>query len=294
MKEKRRAEENAEDHDTVEEQEIVNVDFDFFDITDIDFHAVKNLLRQLLDSDNISFELSPLAEEIVSAKAPGISVKTDGKDSDPYAFLTVVDGSGSHAASAPYLQPFASYFIEKSNNSPEFNRKLRKLFMTSGSESASESLGIVFSERVINMPVEVVPPMYKLLFDELESNTIQSNYDLFLLVSKVFTEQQPTIDAQQQTQSAGSRPAKKLKPGVDADAQGSGQIYYFHPEDELLHKYATYHTVFEYTNPAQTSDSKRAFQDYGIFPKGHIMLFTREKLLAAIQEMLTALSPGVM
>lgn len=282
MKEKRRADENI-DAEVEDEPEIVNVDFDFFDLSDIDFHAVKNLLRQLFDSDNIAFELSPLADQIVSSSAgPGIAVKTDGKESDPYAFVSVVDSSLTQ--SVPYLQPFAKYFIDKSSDSPHLNRMLRKMFMS----NPTDKLGLLFSERLINMPIEVIPPMFKLLCDELPAT-----YTHFLLMSKVFTEQQPQIETPASSSvslhNSGSRPSKKPKPEFD-----ESQIYYFHPEDELLHKYASYHTYFNYTNPAQTSDSKRAFQDYGIFPKGHLMLFTREKLLEAVQDMLNSLAPGVM
>ena len=32
----------------------------------------------------------------------------------------------------------------------------------------SDNAGIIFSERVINMPVGIVPPMYKMLIEEIQ------------------------------------------------------------------------------------------------------------------------------
>lgn len=74
-----------------ESEEIVNVDFDYFDPGEIDFHAIKNLLRQLLDTDSTLFDLSSISDMIISQGAMGSTVKTDGKESDPFALLTVLN-----------------------------------------------------------------------------------------------------------------------------------------------------------------------------------------------------------
>ncbi|ANB12633.1 Bcp1p [Sugiyamaella lignohabitans] len=151
-----------EDEDDDEEEEIVNVDFDYFDIKEIDFHATKNLLRQLLDADAVEFDLSALADLIITQSSLGSTIKTDGVDSDPFAILTVLN-LNQHK-DKPVIKALADYFIQKTANSAEFNRKLRQLFST----SSTSSVGLIIQERLINMPTEVVPPMYKMLADELE------------------------------------------------------------------------------------------------------------------------------
>lgn len=70
----------------------MNVDFEWFDPQPaVDFHGLKNLLRQLFDNDSQEFDLSGLADLILSQPLLGSTVKVDGNESDPYAFLTVLN-----------------------------------------------------------------------------------------------------------------------------------------------------------------------------------------------------------
>lgn len=74
-----------------EEMDIVDVDFEWFDPQEIDFHGLKHLLRQLFDVDAQDFDISAVADMILAQPLLGSTVKTDGKESDPYAFLTVLN-----------------------------------------------------------------------------------------------------------------------------------------------------------------------------------------------------------
>ncbi len=83
-----------EEEDSSEEEDfdIVNVDFDFFDPEpEVDFHGIKNLGRPLLDLDATFFDLSALTDLILAQPKFGSTVKVDGQESDPYAFLTVLN-----------------------------------------------------------------------------------------------------------------------------------------------------------------------------------------------------------
>jgi protein BCP1 len=72
--------------------DMVNVDFEWFDPQPaVDFHGLKTLLRQLLDVDSQLFDLSELADIILSQPLLGSTVKVDGNETDPYAFLTVLN-----------------------------------------------------------------------------------------------------------------------------------------------------------------------------------------------------------
>ena len=75
-----------------QDTDMINVDFEWFDPQPaIDFHGLKNLLRQLFDNDAQIFDLSALADLILSQPTLGSTVKTDGNESDPYAFLSVLN-----------------------------------------------------------------------------------------------------------------------------------------------------------------------------------------------------------
>ncbi|KAI5296798.1 Mss4p nuclear export, partial [Ascosphaera atra] len=84
--------ENDQNDSSDEDMDIVNVDFEWFDPQpDHDFHGLKILLRQLFDNDAQTFDLSALADLILSQPLLGSTVKTDGNTGDPYAFLTVLN-----------------------------------------------------------------------------------------------------------------------------------------------------------------------------------------------------------
>ena len=72
--------------------DIVNVDFEWFNFDpEIDFHGTKSLLRQLFDVDAALFDISGLADLILSQPTIGSTVKVDGKETDPYAMLTAIN-----------------------------------------------------------------------------------------------------------------------------------------------------------------------------------------------------------
>ena len=71
---------------------MVDLDFEWFDPQpEHDYHGLKTLLRQLLDDDAQLFELGALADLILSQPLLGSTVKLDGNETDPYAFLTVLN-----------------------------------------------------------------------------------------------------------------------------------------------------------------------------------------------------------
>ena len=59
------------------------------------------------------------------------------------------------------------YVLSKAKGSPELLETLQTLLGVEGLRGPNH-LGFVFSERLINLPVPVVPPMYKILSDEIQ------------------------------------------------------------------------------------------------------------------------------
>ena len=71
---------------------MLDVEFEWFDPQpEHDFQGLKILLRQLLDVDAQLFDLSSLADLILEQPLLGSTVKVDGNETDPYAFLTVLN-----------------------------------------------------------------------------------------------------------------------------------------------------------------------------------------------------------
>lgn len=77
------------DNSDVEEQqdEVVNVDFDYFDLNpEVDFHATKTFLRQLFGDDATNFDISSLADMILTKNSVGTTIKTEGLEETPLRF----------------------------------------------------------------------------------------------------------------------------------------------------------------------------------------------------------------
>lgn len=125
--------------------------------------AIKRLLGQLFDADAELFHLPDLTELILSQPLLGSTVKVDGHETDPYAFLTVMNMNfhKSHRA----IKALREYFLTMTKQDAAFSSQLTKLL---NADSKGSDVGLVLSERMINMPVQIAPPMYRMLNEEIE------------------------------------------------------------------------------------------------------------------------------
>jgi protein BCP1 len=141
---------------------------------------------------------------------------------------------------------------------------------------------------MINMPAEVIPPMYNMLLEEIAwaiEDKEPYNFSHYLIVSKNYEEIESKLDLED------SRPQKKKKKGGEPS-----QRFFFHPEDDVLERNALCTGTMEYTNKQDEghADSKRAFQELGIRTKGSLTLIDGanfENTVKALTEYLK--SPGM-
>ncbi|KAL1877854.1 hypothetical protein VTK73DRAFT_8381 [Phialemonium thermophilum] len=255
-----------------EDFEMVNVDFEWFNFDpEVDFHGVKTLLRQLLDVDAQLFDLSALSDLIVEQRTIGSTVKVDDKANDAYAFLTVLDLE--QQGGKPAVAQLIHYLAEKSGT----NEALAPVQSLLNSKA---HVGLILSERLINMPSEIAPPLYTMLIDEIEAAVEDGEpYDFthYLILSKTYNEVESTIDA-------GER--KKKRPKDEAP------FFHFHPEDEILQKHAVACGNYRYTKEDEVAaDSKRAFQEMGVKTNGLLILIEASKFPAAVKAVSEQLSP---
>ena len=102
---------------TLEAQSIVDVDFEFFDPNPkVDYTALKRLLQQLFHIDAALFQLHELADLILSQPLLGTTIKTGGIESDPLAFLTVLNLHVHKVRPSLYLK----VFIDRARAGPPF------------------------------------------------------------------------------------------------------------------------------------------------------------------------------
>lgn len=260
---------------------MLDVDFEFFDPqTAFDFHGIKTLLQQLFDVDSTIFNLSELTDLILSQPLLGSTVKVDGNETDAYAFLSVVNLE-LHAEK-PFIGKVIEYLRSKANSTPNL-APLADLL----SRTPIPPIGLILTERLINVPTEVAPPMYKMLLEEIQWAIDEKepyNFTHYLILSKTYTEVASKLDVED------DRPKKKTK----ASKGGKDDVFYFHPEDEVFARSALCTGSFSYSTKVDegASDSKRAFQEMGIRPQGHAMLVEAGKFQGAVTEVETYLKPG--
>ena len=234
---------------------------------EIDFHGLKSLLRQLLDVDAQLFDLSALADLILSQPTIGSTVKVDGKETDPYAFLTILNlhEHREHVA----IKPLTQYLIEKSKSNSSLSKLPEVL------SSPANQVGLILTERLINVPSEIAPPLYTMVVDEIEAAVEDKEpyeFTHYLVLSKTYLEVESVLD-----QEDAPRQKKKKQIGKE--------MFYFHPEDEVLHRHAIAYGGWEYTKDQgdAQADSKRAFQEAGIKPQGHATLIEANEFGAAVK-----------
>ncbi|KAL4887341.1 protein bcp1 [Aspergillus karnatakaensis] len=260
-----------------EDIDMVNVDFEWFDPAEIDFHGLKHLLRQLFDIDAQDFDLSAVADLILAQPLLGSTVKVDGKESDPYAFLTVLN-LAEHA-DKPAIKDLTAYLKRKASADPSLATLAQLL-----SQTPIPPIGLILTERLINMPSEVVPPMYTMLQEEIAWAIEEKepyNFSHYLIVSKTYEEIESKLDQEE------ARPQKKKKKA----AGEKGERFFFHPEDEVLERHALCAGKYEYSHKHDEghSDSKRAFQELGIRTGGSLILIEAGKFEGAVKDMATYL-----
>lgn len=243
---------------------MVNVEFEWFNYDpEVDFHGVKSLLRQLFDVDANLFNMSALSDLVLSQPTIGSTVKVDGKATDAYAMMTVLN-TFEHRQKEP-MTDILKYIVEKAQTNNALSAIPELL-------QAGKQVGLVFSERLINVPSEVGPPLYTMLIDEVEAAVEDKEpyeFSHYLILSKTYQEVESTLDVE-------DRKRKKAKPATS--------IFYFHPEDEVLQKHAVAYGSFQYTKEEDSvADSKRAFQELGVKTFGHLILIEAGKFEGAIK-----------
>ena len=154
--------------------------------------ALKRLLRQLFTSDSELFDIHALAQHILTSAGQmgiGTTVKVDGTESDPYAYISLVDLSNVEVSpssksclalldyelllisfSSPYLQakpavkPLVEYLISRLPTSSPF----RDLLVSTSSPQSKNRIALVVSERLVNLPIQIMPPLWRMTIDEVE------------------------------------------------------------------------------------------------------------------------------
>lgn len=262
-----------------EDFDILDVEFEWFDpLPDIDYHGIKTLLQQLFDLDAHMLDLGALTDLILGQPLLGSTVKVEGKETDAYAFLSVINLQAHK--DKPFIQTLIRYLQSKAKSNSAL-AKLSELL----SQPSVPAIGLVLAERLINVPAEVVPPMYTMLLEEIQWAVQEKepyNFSHYLILSKTYTEVASALDEED------DRPKKKKKASTKTP-----ETLYFHVEDEVLQRHAICYGGYNYSTKQDDghSDSKRAFQELGIKPQSNAILIEAPKFENAVRDVAEYLKP---
>lgn len=169
---------------------VVQADFAFFDPKPNDFHGVKGLLQTYID--NKQWDLSGFVDLILGQTTVGTVVKIeDDEDDAPYSVVTALNLGRYEARNRYFQNPTLSaayllYIVFTSHDGflcldqdhrcikelKEFLLKVCKdedvlINLRSFLGAQAHNVGLLVSQRVVNLPPQLLPPLYDALFDEV-------------------------------------------------------------------------------------------------------------------------------
>jgi hypothetical protein len=190
------AEREKQDADSIG---ITEMDIQFFDPTEPDFHAVKLLLQNYLDT--AVWSISSLVELVLAQTRVGTTVRVndeeDGSGSrDPCGFISALNIRQHRKQEC--IQQIVKHVLKKCPKDGKVRavfEKALKLEAPGGPKaSLAQATGLLLSERYFNLPAQMAPWLNKGLLDEVtwavEDEKKQEDRDAFkfkqyLILTKV-------------------------------------------------------------------------------------------------------------
>lgn len=185
----------ASDNSDAEEEELTSTDelqveFEARTPEEVDFHGICGLLRKAYRSSS-GVDVSGLADFIIRQRNVGsvVTQSHDDDDSDDdedepnnevFGVATVIKLTKDQALSDQIVQ----YLVQgtsRCDRGEDFRRIIR---------DASNQIGLIVSERIINMPPQIAVPLYETLLNEIRkarAKNLPFNFTHYLLVSKIMT-----------------------------------------------------------------------------------------------------------
>ncbi|KAG6854206.1 hypothetical protein C0991_009519 [Blastosporella zonata] len=189
----------------------------------------------------------------------------------------------------PSIKAIANYALEKSSADPAFHTTLQALFSQTQSH-----VGFVFCERLINMPVQVIPPMYNMLCKEMQwaiDDNEPYTFSHYLFISRTYhltpDEEAALLNTAPHSKGPTSKKSKKVNTTQPVPETAPDGIYLYHPEDEFI-KLASIHSVdYHFTTAAEPREK----DSFGLDTRGRIMLIPAERFPELIAKMSEVYAP---
>ncbi|KAK2174969.1 hypothetical protein NP493_761g01047 [Ridgeia piscesae] len=217
--------------------ETVQVEFEARNPEDHDFHGIRKLMQQLFLKAHV--DLSEFTNLIISQNYVGSVIKQaelmeeeeDEDDADvaeTFGIVTVVNIT--ERKDTECVKQFKSYLIDRSTQcvTPDQLSRLKTLL-----NDDNHQVGLLLSERFVNIPPQIALPSYESLIKEMERATkkgMKYNFAYYVMICKTYKMPQPVLP------SGGGRRKQK--------GEMEGRIF-VNAEEEFFHEEAT--LTFDYS-----------------------------------------------
>ncbi|KAL3512446.1 hypothetical protein ACH5RR_025163 [Cinchona calisaya] len=236
--------EHSDSSDDAEFEGVVQADFAFFDPKPDDFHGVKVLLQNYLD-DKL-WDLSGFVDLILGQTTVGSVVKIeDDEDEGVYAFVTALN-LGRYK-DYKCIMELKEFLLKACREDVPSN--LKSLL-----GEKAHVVGLLVSQRVVNLPPQLLPPLYDALFDEVSWATedepteeLQKSFCFksYIMISKIYKHRNAI---------------KKIGNSRD----GEEPIIYSKPEDEIFHQLSSWSFSFLLHNQQVTANELKDYHPLGL------------------------------
>ncbi|XP_027341770.1 protein BCCIP homolog [Abrus precatorius] len=241
---------------------VVQADFSFFDPKPNDFHGVKTLLQTYLD--DLEWDLSGFVELILGQTTVGTVVKIeDDEDEGLFALVTALNLCRYKEHNC--IVALKDFLLLKARQEEGVGDQLRLLL----GEQACD-VGLLVSQRVVNLPPQLLPHLYGALFDEVSWATedepteeLRNSFKFkhYILLSKIYMHK----NVEQ----------KRIPINDNEEA-----IIYMKPEDEIFHKLSSWSFFFPLKTQQHAPHEMRNYR-----PTGLVMAVEADKIPSFRQEL---------
>ncbi|KAK7319182.1 hypothetical protein RJT34_03900 [Clitoria ternatea] len=238
---------------------VVQADFSFFDPKPDDFHGVKNLLQTYLDDQE--WDLSGFVDLILGQTTVGTVVKIeDDEDEGLFALVTALNLWRYREHRCMVI--LKDFLLHKACQEKGVADQLRLLL-----GEQTHDVGLLVSQRVVNLPPQLLPHLYNALFDEVSWAT----------------EDEPTEDLRNSFKFKHYIILSKIYvyKNVDKLSNDSDEaIVYIKPEDEIFHKLSSWSFCFPLRTQQHAPHELRKYRSTGL-----VMAVEADKIQTFRQEL---------
>jgi len=159
------------------------------------------------------------------------------------------------------------YLLGKTAPFPQIHQTFQELFAA----TSNQQVGLILSQRLVNMPVQVAPHMYRLLADEIRWAVDENepyNFTHYLCISRTYT----LSSDEEQSLDTTPPPSKKIKSSTVSNAEAVKRPLPYHLEDELWENLTLHSVSYNFTkHPAREAAAS------GTHIAGRVMLIPASK-----------------